>query len=807
MFVRFLLPFLALLATVSCAVRPAAPVAGPGDNTLPSGDAASRWVLYYGTLSRAFARIHCGNEVLQLNNYRLASGFSQTEAWRFWTASNQAVLEFLPPPSMLKKDLILEIPQMDFAFKGPQQKIQAEFLVGGKPLLKHEFTPKSPVSLQLKIPAALNQAKGMTLTIRINGIRRQSELGGTDPRRLGIGFRFLKDDILLFQAKVTKALFRIEKISPPDPQGIQTAELRLMNHYFGPRPQDVLKTGLHTAALEADAGIRQYRKGDYLELFLQNGKGAPVIIAGGPVLPEPAACGLTDFSSCFPEMNTAGGPSVPENVRTAQKQQIMADLPGVRNRLKNLVRDRALDERFQRVWLQLQKKLEPVPRVFSPDDGQEIERFQNLYFWGTRRGSFFALPGKFVFAERKSVTHNITALLSIRDLLKAHGIQLIVLLRPDADQIAARALVPAFSRTADLTSLQCTASLLEFGLETVFADDEVMAVLPSAERFFCYPSNRPEAALWKVLAGLTAKRLERFGKDAFKEADPAHYSEKNEPTAFGKNYRWPEKVSCGEHKNDEIVESLRVYRNGQPFRPDPKSEILVMGGRDLRYPGPGHTFAEQLSFRLKYPVDELVIDSESCLPNLPAELSCGSARYLTGKKVCILALPAKILADDILPDLRQRQEIYRHLRGRKAVHNFKWTFRNDDPKPPVYGPQDRERFEKWLRNRDWMWMIHRNRQSVVRIRETGQLRDFVTLAIPRANRGKPSTLVIEAACFPGQATMLVVNNEKIPLMSNGGTINYYPAAVELPPGTREVKLKFSGRRDNLILVRGISLYQ
>ena len=152
---------------------------------------------------------------------------------------------------------------------------------------------------------------------------------------------------------------------------------------------------------------------------------------------------FTVSCSIFPE----------ESPDQAQKNQIAVDLSVIRQKLKNRTRDHAAEERFLRFWLQKQKDLKRIPAIFSPDDGMEIERFHNKFFWGSQNGSFFALREKLVFMGEKSVSHNISALLALRDRLRGHRIQLFILLVPDAEQIAARVMIPQFDHSGSVTAL------------------------------------------------------------------------------------------------------------------------------------------------------------------------------------------------------------------------------------------------------------------------------------------------------------------------------------------------------------------
>ena len=499
-------------------------------------------------------------------------------------------------------------------------------------------------------------------------------------------------------------------------------------------------------------------------------------------------------------------PELPRSAVQAQKEQIAADLPLCRNRMKLIRKDHALEERLQRRWLAKQHDFELIPRIMSLETGQEIERFQKQYRWMNRSGAFFALPNQMEFTGGKGIAHNIRAVYSLQQLLNRCHVQLLVMLIPDANHIARCAFLPETSPLADPAALQCAATLLEYGIEVIYPDDAVLANMHRYERLFCYPDPRPETGLWKILAELAAKRLERFGKKAFPEPEDTLFAERFGKTAFGNNYRWPEDVHCGDHKSGEPVQSQQVFRNGIPFSPDPKSKILVIGGSDLNLPGPGHGFSGQLSMRLKYPVDELIPGGEIWFQNLAADLNRNLVRYLAGKQVCLLLVSPRMLARNIFPDVWEQMDLFIRLSSSKPVHRFPLPPpRNDiQPPPPVSGDRLAEWKQHW--NREWARLM-RSFPAALRIEQDDQGQFFQQLELPENPTKKPFILVIRASGYPGQSNTLLVNGQKIPLLNNTDKLGFRPAAVVLPPETRSVKLEFSGQRDNLLMIREIQLYQ
>ena len=792
-----------LTLTLSCSLFCKPDPALGKDSPEPSERPVTPWFLSNNDIFRAFACFQVGNQKLQLGNFRMGPGFQRTEPWWFWTVADEAQMTIQPPHPVLKKDTVLEIPQLAFAFRGRQQKFQAEFIINGGTVLRQEFTPKSPTSLRLNIPARLNQTVPMTLTIKFTGLSRQSELGvKNDARKLGIGFRFVNDDYVFSNRNLFRGIFQVERITPPGPDGIQKAELLLLDQIYGPALPENLPLDLYPAAIDPRDPAKRYQTGDRLELILLNRPGQPPLALYGGAVPW-----IPDPSFLPAEKGwVLDNPPLPEAVRQAQKERISQDLPVIRRQVKNRTRDQAAEERFQRYWHQSQQELQRIPEFISLDNGQEIERFHNQYCWGSVNSSFFALPRKFVFMEKSNVAGNLSALLAFRERLRKNQVQLIILLVPDAGQIAARTLLPYFASSGSLAALQCASSLLEFGMEAVYTDDIVLSKI-SAERLFCYPDPRPESALWRILAAAAADRLSRFGKDHFTETEENHYAERRGPTAFGKNYRWPAGVDCGSHKSGEIVESVQVFRNGAPFRPDPRSGILVIGGENLNLPGPGHTFSGLLSKELHYSVDELVLPGENWISNLPSAFLRQPRRFLSGKQAVILVVSPYTLSKFAMPDLKQLEAQELALKKMKPVHYFAMQYRDDNVIPPMPKSGDRNYTRKLEQFSSWMSAFGRTPAARVRIRESTVPQDFLSLDVPEKLKARPMMLVLSLASYPDQSNTLTVNGHDILLPVNSQRSHFRRIAVPLEAGTAKAVLKFTGQQGNLLMVRDVTLYQ
>ena len=810
---RILLICCILLTTVSCWTRsgsePKQPE--PQKEALPVRH-ETELLLNQKGFPKAIGYIRCGEESFPICDYLRVSGFFGPEPWGFWTNGQEQEMQISIPWFMLGKTITLEFSSVGFALAGRQRELAAEFMVRGKTVLQEKYDRKSPQMLKLCIPAELNQSSPLKLSIRFQtALGKYSELNARskDQRVLGFGFRFLKKDIP--PENYTHGMFQISSIGAPDENGDQSAVLRCIDLFQGPVPPAEIRTMLPAASLSSQDGVPPYCRGEQLELVLRTKNEKTQIIFGRTAAAEDQDLlgDPTEISSAYPPYQLPQNPPLPDAVRQAQQKQIAEDAPLIRGKIKSIRKINALDERFLRAWIQQQKDLEVIPRIISPENGQEIERFQNLYYWKIRGGSCFALPKDYIFIGKTGIGHNIVALHSLHQMLRACNVQLIVMLIPDAEQIAARALVPRYGHTGDLTALQCAATMLEYGMEAVYADDAVLAKAYTVGRLFCYPDSAPEAELWKILADLTAKRLERFGEKAFQEKTPSHYSENRGKTVFGNNYRWPEEVECGDHKSGETVESLEVFRNGIPFQPDPKSEILVIGGGTINLPGPGHSFSGQLSKRLKYPVDELALAGEVWFQNLPSALSRNPDRYLRGKKVCLLMVSPRMLTEYVLPDLQKESALYARIRGKQPAHRFEVKTAEPDFELPEPIPGETLYQQKQQWNRLWkQFSLTDPPTASLRIEDSKKEQSWMSFELPeKLQLDKTSVLVLETAVYPLQAVTVLVNGRKVPLTINTGSPHFRFNAVELPPHTKTVEIKISGRQDNRIMFRNILLYQ
>ena len=805
-----------LLSAVSCRNGTGSPQQGPpkhAPKTLPARRETAL-LLDRDGFSRPFGFIRCGLDSFPICDSRLVSGFASPEPWGFWTEGQQTEMQIGIPWFLLGKKIVVDFMNVSYAFSARQQNLSFEFTVRGKTVLRTKLDRKSPRRIKLVIPAGLNQSPRLDLTIRsLTALQKFPERNPKEKSRKfrtpGIGFYYLKPKDLP-KNRLTRGIFEITKIVAPDKNGGQLAELRCIDHFQGPLPS-VLKTVLQTRAIPPDDPVRHFDCGERLELILDTHAPFPRVLFGRAAAKDdfdrpddPAEITSPYLPNRLPE-----NPVLPDAVRRAQQKQIDGDLPRIRRTIKSIRKINALDERFQRDWIRRQKKLEVIPRIFSLETGQEIERFQNCYHWKMLGECCFALPKDYNFVGRTGIEHNIVALHALHQLLRSCNVQLIVVLIPDAGQIAARVMVPEFARIGDLTALQCAATMLEYGIEAIYADDVVSADTPRSERLFCYPDPTPEAGLWKILADLTARRLERFGDQAFREKTPSHFSERRAKTIFGDHYRWPEEVECGEHKNGETVESLEVFRNGVPFRPDPGSGILVIGGETLDRPGPGYSFSGQLSMRLKYPVDELTLPGEVWFQDLPSVLCREPDRFLRGKKVCLLMLSPRMLTGSVFPDLQKESALYAGRRGKKAVHRFpiQKAEPDFDLPEPVEGERLYRQKQRW--NRQWkQFSLTDPPTASFRIEDGSREQLWTSFELPeKLQSDRPSVLVLEAAVYPLQAVTVTVNGRKVPLRINTGDPHFRFCAAELPPHTKKIEIKISGRQDNRVMFRNVLLYQ
>ena len=165
-----------------------------------------------------------------------------------------------------------------------------------------------------------------------------------------------------------------------------------------------------------------------------------------------------------------------------------------------------------------------------------------------------------------------------------------------------------------------------------------------------------------------------------------------------------------------------------------------------------------------------------------------------------------MLAQHIVPDIREQTNLFIRLSLCRPVYRFPLPTPPNDiqPAPPASGDRLVRGKKYW--NREWARLM-RSSPAALRIEQDGQAQFFQQLELPKNPAKKPFILVVRAAGYPGQSNIMLVNGKKIPLLNNTNKLAFRPAAVVLPPETRSVRLEFSGRQENLLMIRDIQLYQ
>ena len=103
---------------------------------------------------------------------------------------------------------------------------------------------------------------------------------------------------------------------------------------------------------------------------------------------------------------------------------------------------------------------------------QEFPTYQGR-IWGPIGKGFFTLPPDYTLlpsaAEAQNEEHecsdNLAALIALKDFLEVNGVQLIVVMYPNARAVSARVFLPEFAAYPDEKELRITKKLLEHDIE------------------------------------------------------------------------------------------------------------------------------------------------------------------------------------------------------------------------------------------------------------------------------------------------------------------------------------------------------
>lgn len=291
--------------------------------------------------------------------------------------------------------------------------------------------------------------------------------------------------------------------------------------------------------------------------------------------------------------------------------------------------------------------------------------------YGVCGNGVFSLRDRHVFSaspRRSFYIKTIPALFAINHYLKQHGIRFIVVLVPDHNEIAVRALCPELRGLKSPVLQQELLAFEEAGIETISAWDEFSEAIPNG-LLFCYGGDyHLEINGVKILARKTAEKL----KNDIKPELTGDFSVNHENFL---NRKWVFPIPCPIRKlnRGEKILTERIYYNGRHLLPSEAKDsiLLICGNSFIGYPG-FSAFSACLAKELRYIPYHLERQSTGLEKEIP-RLLLTDPSILDGRKICIMVIDSTRVANGQWLNIRDLDQKLTKFDGAVLVAELKAT--------------------------------------------------------------------------------------------------------------------------------------
>lgn len=452
-----------------------------------------------------------------------------------------------------------------------------------------------------------------------------------------------------------------------------------------------------------------------------------------------------------------------------------------------------INARFAEAWNEEKKK-----------DPPGYNRVGN-YVWRNLDGSFWTLPAgtsSILSAPDRMSQEMLDCFSSLKKVLEANGVQLIVSLVPTMNVIAARVINKEFKDIPDIQTATYVKQLSEIGVETIYASDQIIDNYNRYPFAFFIPENgHPSDTTQDVLADILAGRLARYR--IAPEFDSSLFSETQCPHVYKENeaYWFPQNCDIGENQAGKSYTNRGILYNGEKIKRSKDSAIMVIGNSFIETPIPTpESLPALLSYKLCAPVDWHRISGYGPFSDILIQLMSNPDFYLKSKKVFIfqvgtMHITAVNQAETML-DIAKLDHERVLLNNKKMKGHVFLTSNVEDENivnPELWGP------------------LSAVEKTVLKIDETGALTfNFKVEQIGSdISNDKPIVCVIPHMCTRNTSCTLNVNNIQKPMHCPNFTQNsrFFNLIFELPAGTKELSVKIEGKTGRFLTIKDIQLWQ
>lgn len=452
-----------------------------------------------------------------------------------------------------------------------------------------------------------------------------------------------------------------------------------------------------------------------------------------------------------------------------------------------------INARFAEAWNEEKKK-----------DPPHFNRVGN-YVWRNLEGSFWTLPTEtstILSTPDKMSQEMLDCFSSLKHVLEANGVQLIVSLVPTMNVIAARVINKEFKDVPDIQTATYVKQLSEIDIETIYASDQIIDNYNIFSFAFFIPKNpHPSDTVQEILANILSERLRRYRIEP--ELDLALFSEVQFPHVYKEeeDYLFPENCNIGDNQAGKSYTCRDILYKGEKIKRDKESPIMVIGNSFIETPiSTPDSLPALLTYKLRIPVDWHRVSGYGPFSDILIQLMSNPDFYLKGKKVFIIQvgtmhITAVNRAETMLDIAKLDHE--QVLLNNKKMKGHVFLTSNVDAETET---------------NDELWgPLSAVEKTVLKIDETGALTfSFKVEQIGSdISNDMPIVCVIPHMCTTNTSCTLSVNNIQKPMHCPNYTQNsrFFNLVYEFPAGTKELSIKIEGKAGRFLTIKDIQIWQ
>ncbi len=364
-------------------------------------------------------------------------------------------------------------------------------------------------------------------------------------------------------------------------------------------------------------------------------------------------------------------PPITDEAAAEQQKCIKGDLEKITARLNTYENPKTRTQLNQKFASALKAEADrDKPGFNRTDNGNSLWRRKGKSYWK------LPLSKQLLPTKIPQITeNNMKALLALRDICEANGVQFILSVVPNSSDIAARVILPEFAPVPDRTAWTAK-QLLEAGIGTIYATPEIVADHDRYMFAYEFPldGHHPADTVQDILTGIAAERLQRFHFPPMLDRGKFSF-----PVLESKNKSWknlPENCDTGDLPAGSRPVYREVYYDGKPLPRDPGSPVMVIGNSYIRSPfgdaseQEHYAYPSLLAAKLGTGTDSFRKSSFSICTTFMQDLVNTPERFLKGKKVLIMQIGAGMINAEqpwSNPLEIERQRTMLRGRGKTAV--------------------------------------------------------------------------------------------------------------------------------------------